>query len=578
MLDTALKTLKFIFSYKKLSTYCFVLLVFISMLLEGISIGLVYPVIEIISKGEDASFLKIFKDIFKTNFNTNFLIILIISIYILKSFYLIFFSWWRSTFITETNLLINKKLYSKYIKLNYEDYLKIDTSIILRNCHEEARKFVGCIEASLLIIIELTVFSIILIPLLYFNTTSTIAILILLSFFSLIFIFFTKNFLKKWASKQIYLVGEIFKSIRQTFQLFKYIKLTNKTDFFRQNYENVVTQHQKYVRNFVFLKQIPKYLIEVILILFICTIFFLNFDQSSIINVIPILALYSAAALRIIPGINRILSFVQVIYNTGPSVQLLYPDLTNLEKTNKKQTLQKEKNSPYKSDKFFKDKIEIKNLYFSYNNSDDEIIKNLNFTIKKGEKICITGESGEGKTTLLDLLLGLLKPKAGKILVDGKDIRENLDSWKHLINFTPQNTILISDTLKNNIALKRDLSKKDEDRVTEVLTFSNLENFQKKEKIDIDYKIGEDAKDLSGGQARRIAIARSLYETGELFIFDEFTSSLDNQTSQIVIKNIFKALKDKTIIVVSHRPQLQNEFDAMFKLINEKEQSFLKKI
>ena len=381
--------------------------------------------------------------------------------------------------ITETNLLINKKLYSKYIKLNYEDYLKIDTSIILRNCHEEARKFVGCIEASLLIIIELTVFSIILIPLLYFNTTSTIAILILLSFFSLIFIFFTKNFLKKWASKQIYLVGEIFKSIRQTFQLFKYIKLTNKTDFFRQNYENVVTQHQKYVRNFVFLKQIPKYLIEVILILFICTIFFLNFDQSSIINVIPILALYSAAALRIIPGINRILSFVQVIYNTGPSVQLLYPDLTNLEKTNKKQTLQKEKNSPYKSDKFFKDKIEIKNLYFSYNNSDDEIIKNLNFTIKKGEKICITGESGEGKTTLLDLLLGLLKPKAGKILVDGKDIRENLDSWKHLINFTPQNTILISDTLKNNIALKRDLSKKDEDRVTEV-QLSNLENFQKK--------------------------------------------------------------------------------------------------
>ena len=577
MLDTALKTLKFIFSYKKLSTYCFVLLVFISMLLEGISIGLVYPVIEIISKGEDASFLKIFKDIFKTNFNTNFLIILIISIYILKSFYLIFFSC-ESTFITETNLLINKKLYTKYIKLNYEDYLKIDTSIILRNCHEEARKFVGCIEASLLIIIELTVFSIILIPLLYFNTTSTIAILILLSFFSLIFIFFTKNFLKKWASKQIYLVGEIFKSIRQTFQLFKYIKLTNKTDFFRQNYENVVTQHQKYVRNFVFLKQIPKYLIEVILILFICTIFFLNFDQSSIINVIPILALYSAAALRIIPGINRILSFVQVIYNTGPSVQLLYPDLTNLEKTNKKQTLQKEKNSPYKSDKFFKDKIEIKNLYFSYNNSDDEIIKNLNFTIKKGEKICITGESGEGKTTLLDLLLGLLKPKAGKILVDGKDIRENLDSWKHLINFTPQNTILISDTLKNNIALKRDLSKKDEDRVTEVLTFSNLENFQKKEKIDIDYKIGEDAKDLSGGQAQRIAIARSLYETGELFIFDEFTSSLDNQTSQIVIKNIFKALKDKTIIVVSHRPQLQNEFDAMFKLINEKEQSFLKKI
>ena len=102
----------------------------------------------------------------------------------------------------------------------------------------------------------------------------------------------------------------------------------------------------------------------------------------------------------------------------------------------------------------------------------------------------------------MDLLLGLLKPKAGKILVDGKDIRENLDSWKHLINFTPQNTILISDTLKNNIALKRDLSKKDEDRVTEVLTFSNLEKFQKKEKIDIDYKIGEDAKDLSAAKLK----------------------------------------------------------------------------
>ena len=460
--------------------------------------------------------------------------------------------------------------------MSYEKYLKTDSSVLLRNCHEEARKYVGCIEASLLIFIELFTFGIILIPLMYFNFFSTILILSILIIFSLFYILITKIFINKWAKRQVYLVAETFKTLKHSFQLFKYIKLKNKKNFFFNRYNVAVNEYQNCIRNFTFTKQLPKYLIETILIVLISSVFLVNYsDSSSISKIIPLLALYTAAALRLIPGLNRILSYVQVIYNSIPSLKILHHDLTNSSKliSNDKQNyIEKIKKLT------FSDKIEIKNLSYKYEGSSQKIINNLNITIKKGEKICITGESGQGKTTFIDLLTGLLRPNSGEIIVDGKKIIDHLDDWKKLINFTPQSVTLISDSLEKNITLNENSSQEIQRKAYEALKNSHFNKLKNDEIFNLSLTIGEEAKGLSGGQAQRVAIARSLYEKGEIFIFDEFTSSLDQETSQKVLENIFKILKGKTIIIISHRPQLSHYFDVIYKLENKNNITLLKKV
>ena len=308
----------------------------------------------------------------------------------------------------------------------------------------------------------------------------------------------------------------------------------------------------------------------------ISSVFLVNYsDSSSISKIIPLLALYTAAALRLIPGLNRILSYVQVIYNSIPSLKILHHDLTNSSKliSNDKQNyIEKIKKLT------FSDKIEIKNLSYKYEGSSQKIINNLNITIKKGEKICITGESGQGKTTFIDLLTGLLRPNSGEIIVDGKKIIDHLDDWKKLINFTPQSVTLISDSLEKNITLNENSSQEIQRKAYEALKNSHFNKLKNDEIFNLSLTIGEEAKGLSGGQAQRVAIARSLYEKGEIFIFDEFTSSLDQETSQKVLENIFKILKGKTIIIISHRPQLSHYFDVIYKLENKNNITLLKKV
>ena len=576
MTKTIKQAISILFRYQKVESIYFVFLLGLAVILEGISIAFIFPIVQIIVSSETSPYLKFFEEILPFNLEINpaNLILLVIFIYGFKTFYLLFFAWWRNNFIAKLNINLNLFLYKNYLRKEFEDITRVDTSIILRNSFDIVRNLTGAIESILQLFVEIFTFIIILILLLYYDVGSTLNLILTISIIVLAYIVLTKNLLFSWAKKKITLTGKIFKSIRETFSMIRFVKLKSKESYFYTNFKNAIVNFHLLNRNFSFFKEIPKNLLELIAVflLGLVPIFQLQ-DESSIIDILPILGIYAAAALRIIPGVSRVLSLSQLIYHTGPSVQLLFPELIN-----KNQSID---NLNFGSKKIkktdFKSEITFNNVSYKYPDKENFAIKNLNFTLKKKDFICIIGETGIGKSTFVDLITGLIRPQEGIIKFDNKNIQDHLNDWHNLISLVPQRTVLVNDTIKKNITLQIN-DYDNELKIKNAAKYSRLDKFIDKNDVGLDYLVGEDTKGLSGGQAQRIAIARCLYDDPEILIFDEITSALDKDTSEELIKTFLNVLKDKTVIFITHSDLITVKADSVYKLETKEDQTSLTKI
>ena len=576
MTKTIKQAISILFRYQKVESIYFVFLLGLAVILEGISIAFIFPIVQIIVSSETSPYLKFFEEILPFNLEINpaNLILLVIFIYGFKTFYLLFFAWWRNNFIAKLNINLNLFLYKNYLRKEFEDITRVDTSIILRNSFDIVRNLTGAIESILQLFVEIFTFIIISILLLYYDVGSTLNLILTISIIVLAYIALTKNLLFSWAKKKITLTGKIFKSIRETFSMIRFVKLKSKESYFYTNFKNAIVNFHLLNRNFSFFKEIPKNLLELIAVflLGLVPIFQLQ-DESSIIDILPILGIYAAAALRIIPGVSRVLSLSQLIYHTGPSVQLLFPELIN-----KNQSID---NLNFGSKKIkktdFKSEITFNNVSYKYPDKEKFAIKNLNFTLKKKDFICIIGETGIGKSTFVDLITGLIRPQEGIIKFDNKNIQDHLNDWHNLISLVPQRTVLVNDTIKKNITLQIN-DYDNELKIKNAAKYSRLDKFIDKNDVGLDYLVGEDTKGLSGGQAQRIAIARCLYDDPEILIFDEITSALDKDTSEELIKTFLNVLKDKTVIFITHSDLITVKADSVYKLETKEDQTSLTKI
>jgi len=576
MTKTIKQAISILFRYQKVESIYFVFLLGLAVILEGISIAFIFPIVQIIVSSETSPYLKFFEEILPFNLEINpaNLILLMIFIYGFKTFYLLFFAWWRNNFIAKLNINLNLFLYKNYLRKEFEDITRVDTSIILRNSFDIVRNLTGAIESILQLFVEIFTFIIILILLVYYDASSTSNLILTISIIVLAYIVLTKNLLFSWAKKKITLTGKIFKSVRETFSMIRFVKLKSKESYFYTNFKNAIVNFHLLNRNFSFFKEIPKNLLELIAVflLGLVPIFQLQ-DESSIIDILPILGIYAAAALRIIPGVSRVLSLSQLIYHTGPSVQLLFPELIN-----KNQSID---NLNFGSKKIkktdFKSEITFNNVSYKYPDKEKFAIKNLNFTLKKKDFICIIGETGIGKSTFVDLITGLIRPQEGIIKFDNKNIQDHLNDWHNLISLVPQRTVLVNDTIKKNITLQIN-DYDNELKIKNAAKYSRLDKFIDKNDVGLDYLVGEDTKGLSGGQAQRIAIARCLYDDPEILIFDEITSALDKDTSEELIKTFLNVLKDKTVIFITHSDLITVKADSVYKLETKEDQTSLTKI
>ena len=537
------------------------------MILEMIGIGLIIPIINIFTQDEiffsKFTFLNDLQlnDYSKTNLISISLICLI-TVYLFKTIFLTYVSYKQTQFITDIRKTISQRLFVNYLERSYEFFLNKNSSELIRNINDIAN-FCVLLRAVLMFLTELTILIGISLLLIIYEPTGSIVVLFSIGLIGILFSNKIKKKAEFWGTERRNAEGYKMSVMQESFRLIKEIKISNLNKYFTTKFisSNNLAAVNQFKHEFVL--SLPRYWFELIAIFgFTILIIVLTYTTDSATNIIATIGLFAAATFRLLPSIIKMINNIQQVYFSLPVLNNLSEEF-NLEK--------KVKNNQEKFDTKFiiKKELILKNISFKYQNSNNNVLDNINLKIKTGSIIGIKGPSGVGKTTLVNIILGLLKPTSGEVLVDGIDINKNLESWQKNIGYVPQNIVLTDDTLKNNIALGIDEKQIDKNRINNCIKESQLENFISNVEKGIDTDVGELGSKLSGGQKQRIGIARSIYNDPQVLILDEFTSALDNQTEEKIISEISNYGKTRTVIIVSHKLSTLSKCNNIYELTKE---------
>ena len=484
---------------------------------------------------------------------TEFLFVLGIGVFILLIISLTFralTTYGQMHFALMQEFIIGRKLVEGYLNQPYSWFLNKNSSEIGKNILSDVREIIDkTILSSLNVIVHGTTIIALLILLIIVDTNLALNIGLVLGLtYGLIFILM-KNFLVRIGVEREKVNSERFKIILEAFSATKDVKVKG----LENEYINRFAKSAKiYAKNHSFaavISQIPRYFIEAIAFGgMIILVLVLMSSGKSFVNILPIIVLYAFAGYRLIPSLQIIYGSFILMRFMGPTLDSLIKDLVNLKKIEKNIN---DKNIILQ----FQKSIELKNINFSYLNSDKETLSNINLKIPYNSKIGIVGSTGSGKTTMVDLILGLLEPSQGTIFVDEELItNKNIRSWQKNIGYVPQNIFLSDCSVLENIALGIDPKNIDKNAAETAAKIANLHNFVVTDLSEgYNTKIGEQGIRLSGGQRQRIGIARALYNKPQLLVLDESTSALDNITERAVMDSIHNLGNSITVIMIAHR-------------------------
>ena len=575
-MNSIIKSLNISNQHSRYSLYFIIFLMLVNSILELLSIVLIIPIIGLVL---DSNFSLNHPNVYLildnlSNFFLNFIetkkekkiiyltLLIFLTLMIFRFIFAIFFTWVVGKFKYELNINLSRKVFNKYLNKPYNYFLNRNSANLIRNSTNEVSLFSSLVEQILTMLTDLILVSTLLIFLLIYDFKSTIIIFTLISFVAIIFLLFTKKKIIKYGIDRQVFNGKAFQYAKESFGGIKEIIILNRKSYFSKKFINTINVLSNVIWKRKILQVLPKFILELFIIFtfVLYFIFSLYFDKPNE-KIIEALSIYLLSAIRAIPGVNRVVVGVQNLKFNKPVVELFKTDL-NLENDNNYINLSKKNGLDFS----FKNKIEIKNLSFSYESSKNKVIENLNLEINKGEFVGFKGKSGAGKSTLIDLMVGILKPQSGKILADDVNINELNEIWRNKIGYVPQNVFLIDDTIKKNICLGLDEDEIDPIKLNNAINLSELDDFIKKLPKGLDSEIGENGLQISGGQKQRIGIARALYLNPELIILDESLNAVDLETENKIIKSIKKVAGSKTIILVSHRQSTLDNCNIIYQL------------
>jgi ABC-type multidrug transport system fused ATPase/permease subunit len=552
-------------SEKKHFNYIFILLC-INSIFELVSLAVFYPTLSILFD-ENYDFTKIDNllnnfDIQIINFNGYLYLFfgLIFIIFLIKNVFFMYFIYKQNQFVREIRIRTSSSLIDKYIYLSYPVFFKKTLPNILRNI-DLSISFSAVTLALITFFSEIIIFTLLIIFLLSVEFKLTIAIIIIILL--LIYLF------KRLSKKKFYNIGvksqryaqNFKKELLQIFTGIREIKILKKEEYFNKKFYriNKLEANNNFLRDV--LLQLPRSVIELLVVLsiisLIFTMFFFEYEKSEILIFISLAVITS---IRLMPAATRIVGSLQRLTYYQPLNQILISEIYNKLATTKS-CINKYSNKylPFKNEIIFSD------VSFSYD-LKKPIINKLNLKIKKNSCFGIIGESGSGKSTITDLVMGLIEPTAGKIKIDKNFLKDNINLWKNNISYVSQSPFFLNDTIEKNIAFGQSENKIDKKLVIDVSKKVKIFDHINKLKYKFKTNVGEGGIKFSGGQLQRIAIARALYRKSDVLILDEATNSLDNQ-SEIMFFKFLKTLKKKlTIIIITHKVENISICDQILKI------------
>jgi ATP-binding cassette, subfamily B, bacterial PglK len=537
---------------------------FLAVIFDVLSIALILPLVTILINPDNLSFLnKYFNfDNLISSLDKGDFIIYGVSIFVLLIFLkvvvLILLNIYKANFYYKVKIKMTSLLYQKYLNADYLFHIYNNSSLLITNLNSEIGLFAKKVLAVFSdIFLDIILFLFLLTILLNIRVYET---LIALCTF-IIFIFLYYNIIKKrldyWGKERQKTDRLKIKYLQQSLLGIKDVKLYLKEAFFENILLNIVKKRENITKKIVYISPLPRYLLEIGTVFFILifTVFFTkNNDNFSLL--LPEFALYFASFLRMLPIAIKLINNLQTLKLGFPIVRNLHVELKKEPKLNTITNINQEEIS-------FKKSIKFQNVSFKYPNKSELILENVNLEFGRGKIIGIMGLTGSGKTTFLNLLTTLISPTSGHIFCDDINISQENRNWKKKISYVTQKTFLTDDTIKNNIIFG-DETEYNKSKFEEAIKFSNLDNFIKNLPNGINTIVGENGTQMSGGQIQRISIARALYNSPEILVFDEATNSLDEDTEKNIVNEIF-ALKDRcTIFLITHNRKLTANCDENY--------------
>ena len=551
----------------------FIFLIFfmiIASFLELMGLGLVILILNSFL-GLDASFLEIINNytnhFLKLEINFEKKIFLISFLFTVKLLILILVAWMESDFLASFREKISNKLYYNFLNRDVKILLKKNSAEYIRNFTEEIPQSIVFITSCLKIILDSILILTFLGFLMYFNPTITVSVYIFFSILGLIYYSLVKNKLSNWATISLENRKKKIQFISESFLSIKSIKILARENFFLDKFKKQIQSISRILFKVAFLAELPRNFFEYILLISILFLFYyLIHNQYTNESIIQLLSIYTIAAFRLVPIMNRFLGHMQRFKHSYPSIKKLIIE--------NEQKIIPKKNKISKIN--FKKNIILNIKKFSFNNNQNFLIKDATIDIKKNSQIGLIGDSGSGKSTIIDILCGFQQNKYSKLKVDGSDIFRSgyLDSWQNSLGYVPQNIIILNQSLRENILFGADRKIFNDDILISLLKKVDLENFLKKSKYGLSKILRQDGQNISGGEKQRIGIARALINNPELIILDEATSGLDFETENNILKTIKKF--KKTSIIVSHRLNALKNCDKVY-VIKNKQATLLKK-
>ncbi len=535
------------------------------MILETAGVGIVVPFLQIfVGDGANDYLINFFNSIgiyTKSKNDLIFILILVlIIIYTFKASFLTFVSYIQSKYISDTRVYLKNKLYDAYLKKPYIFHLNNNSSKLIRNINE-IDLVVALLHRLIFLITEILIFIGIASFVIFYEPMGSLIVILFLGLFGYLFFKKVQVRARSWGNTRQLYAGYGLKNLQEGFGAIKDIKILNRSDELLKTFtkNNKTVNLSEFKQNFV--DSLPRLWLEWLVILgFVLLVLLMIFMGKELSYIVSLLGLFAAAAFRIMPSLTRIMNSIQLILYNRATVDSVYKEFkeevseNNIDKnfSSKKVVLNKE--------------IVLKNIDFKYSDSGPYILRNVNLSIKNGTTIGLIGESGIGKTTLINMILGLIKPTNGSINVDGIDIFQNIKSWQSQIGYVPQNIYLSDDTIKKNIAFLLPEEKINDVAVKKAIKNAKLDNLVNNLNEGIDTKVGEFGDRISGGQRQRIAIARALYTDPKVFILDECTNSLDLKTEKQIIDEVNSLKGKKTIIMIAHRLSTLENCDHIYKI------------
>lgn len=497
------------------------------------------------------------------------LLLLLMAVYVIKNVYLLFLVYRQNTFITQNRNNMISRVMAEFLNRPYEEYLGADIPTVFRITDSDIPQTFALMLALLSLASEVVVSCLIFLVLLIQNVQMTLFVMLVFGVLTLVIVKVLKPRLNRIGAKNQAIQSRIAKwRIQATYGL-KDVKVLNREEFFVRNYYETGKVGANVARNYAVLNNTPRLLIETIFIVSMLgyVAIYIN-GGGDVSEMMTTIATFGVAAIRVLPSVNRINTYITEIAYTTPSLNFVYENLQQGMKTDA--MLAERKANSQKEKLKLDDKIELNHISFHYPDSDKNIFTDAHMVVPRGKSVGIMGSSGAGKSTIVDILLGLLHAQEGQITCDGVDIFKNYESWLAQIGYIPQSIYLIDESIRDNIAFGIDADKIDEKRIWEVLEEAQLKEFIEELPEGLDTTIGDRGIRLSGGQRQRIGIARALYHNPEILVFDEATSALDNETEAAVMEAVNSFHGKKTMVIIAHRLNTIEKCDIIYKVENEK--------